>query len=42
MSKDVDFKIVPLLAAPISRSGIRRALGKLGDQVTTALCMWLA
>jgi Nucleotidyl transferase AbiEii toxin, Type IV TA system len=37
MSEDVDFKIVPLPAAPISRSGIRRALGKLGDQVTTAL-----
>jgi len=37
MSEDVDFKIVPLPAAPISRSGIRRALGKLGDQVTAAL-----
>ena len=37
MSEDVDFKIVPLSAAPISRSGIRRALGKLGDQVTAAL-----
>jgi len=37
MSEDVDFKIVPLAAAPLSRSGIRRALGKLGDQVTAAL-----
>jgi Nucleotidyl transferase AbiEii toxin, Type IV TA system len=37
MSEDVDFKIVPLPAEPISRSGIRRALGKLGDQVTVAL-----
>jgi predicted nucleotidyltransferase component of viral defense system len=37
MSEDVDFKIVPLPAAPISRSGIRRALGKLGNQVTAAL-----
>jgi predicted nucleotidyltransferase component of viral defense system len=37
MSEDVDFKIVPLPAAPVSRSGIRRALGKLGDQVTAAL-----
>jgi Nucleotidyl transferase AbiEii toxin, Type IV TA system len=37
MSEDVDFKIVPLPAAPVSRNGIRRALGKLGDRVTTAL-----
>jgi hypothetical protein len=37
MSEDVDFKIVPLPTAPVSRSGIRRALGKLGDQVTAAL-----
>jgi hypothetical protein len=37
MSEDVDFKIVPLPAAPVSRSGIRRALGKLVDQVTAAL-----
>ena len=37
MSEDVDFKIVPLAAAPVSRSGIRRALGKLGEQVTAAL-----
>jgi hypothetical protein len=37
MSEDVDFKIVPLPAAPVSRSGIRRALGMLGDQVTAAL-----
>lgn len=28
---------MPLPAAPVSRSGIRRALGKLGDQVTQAL-----
>jgi Nucleotidyl transferase AbiEii toxin, Type IV TA system len=37
MSEDVDFKIVPLPAAPISRSSIRRALGKLNDEVTAAL-----
>ena len=37
MSEDMDFKIEPLPAAPSSRSGIRRALGKLGDQVTVAL-----
>ncbi len=37
MSEDVDFKIVPLPAAPVSRSGICRALGRLGDQVTAAL-----
>jgi hypothetical protein len=37
MSEDVDFKIVPLPAAPISRSGLRRALGRLSDQVTAAL-----
>jgi hypothetical protein len=37
MSEDVDFKIVPLPAAPVSRSGIRRALSKLGDHVTAAL-----
>ena len=28
---------MPLPAAPVSRSDIRRALGKLGDQVTQAL-----
>lgn len=37
MSEDVDFKIVPRPATPISRNGLRRALGKLGDQVTQAL-----
>jgi hypothetical protein len=31
MSEDVDFKIVPRPAAPVSRNGLRRALGKLGD-----------
>jgi hypothetical protein len=34
---DVDFKVVPLPAAPVSRNGIRRALGKLGDHATAAL-----
>jgi hypothetical protein len=37
MSEDVDFKIVPLPAAPVSRNGLRRALGRLGDQVTQSL-----
>jgi len=37
MSEDVDFKIVPLPAAPVSKSGLRRTLGKLVDQVTAAL-----
>jgi hypothetical protein len=37
MSEDVDFKIVPAPAAPISRSGLRRALGGLRDRVTDAL-----
>jgi len=37
MSEDVDFKIVPKLAAPISRSGLRRALAKLRGQVRDAL-----
>jgi predicted nucleotidyltransferase component of viral defense system len=37
MSEDVDFKIVPRPATPISRNGLRRALGKLGDQVSQAL-----
>jgi hypothetical protein len=37
MSEDVDFKIVPLPAAPVSKNGLRRALGRLGDQVTAAL-----
>ena len=37
MSEDVDFKIVPQPAAPISRNGLRRELGKLGGKVTQAL-----
>jgi Nucleotidyl transferase AbiEii toxin, Type IV TA system len=37
MSEDVDFKIVPKPAAPISRNGLRRALGALRDRVTSAL-----
>ncbi len=37
MSEDVDFKIVPRPATPVSRNGLRRALGKLGDQVTQSL-----
>jgi predicted nucleotidyltransferase component of viral defense system len=37
MSEDVDFKIVPQASAPISRNGLRRELGKLGDKVTQAL-----
>lgn len=37
MSEDVDFKIVPRPATPISRNGLRRALGRLGDQVTQSL-----
>ena len=40
MSEDVDFKIVPLPAAPISRSALRQQLGALRDRVTTAL--WAA
>ena len=34
MSEDVDFKVVPLPAAPVSRSGIRRHLGQLRARVT--------
>jgi predicted nucleotidyltransferase component of viral defense system len=37
MSEDVDFKIVPRPSTPISRNGLRRALGRLGDQVTQSL-----
>lgn len=37
MSEDVDFKIVPRPATPVSRNGLRRALGTLGDQVTQSL-----
>ena len=37
MSEDVDFKIVPLPAAPVSQSGLRRRLGELRDKVSNAL-----
>ncbi len=37
MSEDVDFKVVPLPAAPVSKSGLRKALGRLADPVTAAL-----
>jgi hypothetical protein len=37
MSEDVDFKIVPLAAAPVSRSQVRQHLGILRDRVTAAL-----
>lgn len=37
MSEDVDFKIVPTAATPVSNSGLRRQLGALRDKVTTAL-----
>jgi hypothetical protein len=37
MSEDVDFKIVPLPAAPVSRSAIRLQVGRLRDRVSTAL-----
>lgn len=37
MSEDVDFKIVPLPAAAVSRSILRQQLGKLRDRVTAAL-----
>ncbi len=37
MSEDVDFKIVPQASAPVSRSGIRRQLRRLREQVTLAL-----
>jgi hypothetical protein len=37
MSEDVDFKIVPQASAPVSRNGLRRELGRLGDKVTQAL-----
>ena len=37
MSEDVDFKIVPTAAAPVSNSGLRRQLGALRDKVTAAL-----
>ena len=37
MSEDVDFKIVPTPAAPVSRSGLRRQRSMLRDRVTAAL-----
>lgn len=37
MSEDVDFKIVPKAAAPVSRSMLRQRLRTLRDQVTQAL-----
>lgn len=37
MSEDVDFKIVPLPAAPVSRSMLRQRLRSLRDQVTQVL-----
>ena len=37
MSEDVDFKIVPRAAAPVSRSALRRQLDRLRDRVSTAL-----
>jgi hypothetical protein len=37
MSEDVDFKIVPLLAEPVSRSILRQRLGALRDRATRAL-----
>lgn len=37
MSEDVDFKIVPRPAAPVSRSMLRQRLRSLRDQVTQAL-----
>ncbi len=37
MSEDVDFKIVPKAAAPVSKSGLRQQLSALRDKVSTAL-----
>ena len=37
MSEDVDFKIVPTPAAPVSRSAIRRQIGRIRERVSTAL-----
>lgn len=37
MSEDVDFKLIPMPAAPVSRSGLRRQRGVLRDRVTAAL-----
>ena len=37
MSEDVDFKIVPLPAAAVSRTMLRQQLGALRERVTSAL-----
>lgn len=37
MSEDVDFKVVPIDAAPIGRSVLRRQLASLREKVTTAV-----
>ncbi len=37
MSEDIDFKIVPRPAAPVSRSGLKRALAALRNRVTAGL-----
>ena len=37
MSEDVDFKIVPTPAAPVTRSGLHRQRSALRDRVTAAL-----
>lgn len=37
MSEDVDFKIVPTPATPVSRNGLRRQLSALRDRVTATL-----
>jgi Nucleotidyl transferase AbiEii toxin, Type IV TA system len=37
MSEDVDFKIVPLAASPVSRSALRRQLERLRHSVSAAL-----
>jgi hypothetical protein len=37
MSEDVDFKVVPRPDMHLSRNGLRRELGRLGDKVTQAL-----
>jgi len=37
MSEDVDFKIVPLAAAPVTKSGLHRQLSALRGRVTEAL-----
>jgi hypothetical protein len=37
MSEDVDFKIVPRAAAPVTRSGLRRQLDRLRAQVSAVL-----